>query len=98
MSSTRQDLPQLTQVVVAICQDYLDKGHHIFADQLYSSVPLVEELESRETGYTGIVDARRQQLPSEVRAKLRMQRGESRAWRDGKKWCWLGGKRESQQL
>ncbi len=31
------------------------------------------------------MDARRQQLPSEVRAKLRMQRGESRSWRDGKK-------------
>ncbi len=76
--------------MVALCQ-----GHHIFADRLYSSVPLVEELDARETGYIGTVDARRQQLPSEVRAKLRLQQGE---WRDGKKWCWLGGKTESQQL
>ena len=35
---------------MAISEKYLDKGRHIFADRFYTSVPLVEELEARQTG------------------------------------------------
>ena len=76
----------LAQVVIALTEKYLDKGHHIYADQLYSSVSLVDELERRGTGYTGTLNKCRRQLPSVVRAKsFKMNKGETRAWRDGKK-------------
>ena len=53
------------------------QGHHIYADRLYSSVPLVNELEGRGTGYTGTQNKCRHQLPSVVRAKsFKMNKGE----------------------
>ena len=71
---------------MAISEKYLDKGHHIFADRFYASVPLVEELEARQTGYTGTLVQNRQRLPKEVwDKKFWLQRGEQRAWRDGRK-------------
>ena len=85
LSSVRQDLPVLAQIVVALLENYLDKGHHLYADRLYSSVPLVDELEKRKTGYTGTLNVRRRQLPSQVRARLNLQPGDVRAWRDGSK-------------
>ena len=47
LSACDSTLPMLTQVVLALSQKYLGKGHHIYADRLYSSVPLVTALESR---------------------------------------------------
>ena len=44
LSLVSQDIPMLAQIVVALCEKYLKKGHHVFADRLYSSVPLVDEL------------------------------------------------------
>ena len=85
-SNCRADLPMPAKVVMALCEEYLDKGHHIFADRFYSSVPLVHELESRKTGYTGTLVKNRLQLPRVVRSKkFRLQRGEQKAWRDDKK-------------
>ena len=72
--------------VLALVENYLHKGHHIYADQLYSSVPLVDELERCNTGYTGTLVRTRQQLPSVVRGKsFKLNKGETKAWRDGKK-------------
>ena len=48
---------------------YLDKGHHIFADWFYSSVPLVEELKKRGSGFTGTLVRNRLYFPGEVKAK-----------------------------
>ena len=52
LSSVNPDLTMLAQVVIGLTEKYLDKGHHIYADRLYSSVPLVDELDRRGTGYT----------------------------------------------
>ena len=83
----------LAQIVVSLAENYLHKGHHIYADRLYSSVPLVEELVYWDT------EKSRHQVPSVVTAKtFKFNRGETRAWRDGKKWCSLGGIRVNQQL
>ena len=88
-----------TKRVLSVIINMGVQGHHIYADQLYSSVPLVNELERRGTGYTGTLNKCRHQLPSVVRAKsFKMNIGETRAWRDGKKWFWLRGIRESQLL
>ena len=51
LSNCRTDLPFPAKIVMAISEKYLDKGHHIFSDRFYASVPLVEELEARQTGY-----------------------------------------------
>ena len=86
LSGCNPELPCLAKIVMALVEKYLDKGHHVFADWLYSSVPLVDELERRSTGYTGTLVRTRQQLPSSVRgAGFKMNKGETRAWRDGKK-------------
>ena len=86
LSNCNSELLSLTQIVLALVENYLDKGHHIYADRLYSSVLLVDELEKRNTGYTGTLVRTRQQLPSVVRGKsFNLNKGETKAWRDGKK-------------
>ncbi|XP_041378758.1 piggyBac transposable element-derived protein 4-like [Gigantopelta aegis] len=86
LSNCNPELPSLTQIVLALVENYLHKGHHIYADRLYSSVPLVDELERCNTGYTGTFVRTRQQLPSVVRGKsFKLNKGETKAWRDGEK-------------
>ena len=86
LSNCNPELPSLTQIVLALVENYLHKGHHIYADRLYSSVPLVDELERCNTGYTGTLVRTRQQLPSVVSGKsFKLNKGETKAWRDGKK-------------
>ncbi len=87
LSACDSTLPMLAQIVVALSENYLDKGHHLYCDRLYSSVPLVRALQSRLTCFTGTVDRRRRELPSAVRPKgnLKLSRGDIKAWRDGEK-------------
>ena len=67
---------------MALSEKYLDKGYCIY---VYSSVPLVESLLSRDTCYTGTIDKRWQQLPSVVREQsFKLQKGETKAWRNDK--------------
>ena len=76
LSACDSTLPMLTQVVLALSQKYLGKGHHVYADRLYSSVPLVTALESRLACFTRTMDKRRRQLPREVRARsFKLRRG-----------------------
>ena len=86
LSNCNPELPSLTQIVLALVENYLHKGYHIYSDRLYSSVPLVDELERCNTGYTGTLVRTRQQLPSMVRGKsFKLNKGETKAWRDEKK-------------
>ena len=87
LSHCNSDLLLYTQVVVALLDKYLDKGHHVYADHFYSSVNLVDELDKRKTGYTGILVRTRKLLPKVVRRKkFKLEKGEKeKAWRDGKK-------------
>ena len=86
-SAILNSLNCLAKIVMALVEKYLNKGHRVFADRLYSSVPLVDELERRCTGFTGSTLVRTwQQLPSVVRdAGFKLNKGETRAWSDGKK-------------
>ena len=80
LSNCDDHLPMYTQVVVALLEKYLDKGH---ADRFYTSVPLVEELEKRKTGYTGTLVWTRKQLPKDVQQKgFKLEMGEMKGWRD----------------
>ncbi len=88
LSACDLHLPMLAQVVLDVSQKYLGYGHHIYADRLYSSVPLVNAIESQLTCFIGTVDRRRRQLLSEVRARsFKLRRGDIKAWRDGNKLC-----------
>lgn len=45
----------------------LEKGHHIFADRYYTSIPLLEYLCAHGFYYTGTVDVRRKFFPQELK-------------------------------
>ena len=86
LSSCNDDLPLLAKVVVTVAEKYPGKGHHIYADRFYSSVPLADELEKNDKGYTGTIISNRKQLPKAVRKNtVKVRRGETRAWRNRKK-------------
>ena len=86
LSHCKSDLPLYTHIGVALLDKYLDKGHHVYADRFYSSVNLIDELDKRETGYTGTLVRSRKLLPKVVRGKkFKLEKGEMKAWRDGKK-------------
>ena len=64
----------------------MDKGHIVFCDRYYSSVPLAETLASRGTGYVGTLVRNRKDLPKEVRGKnFKLRSDEIKAWRHEKK-------------
>jgi hypothetical protein len=46
----------------------LTKGHHIFADRFYTSVPLLEFLSRQKHYYTGTVDTRRKNFPPALKS------------------------------
>ena len=45
----------------------LQKGHHIFADRFYTSMPLLRYLRSKGFHYTGTVDTRREDFPPDIK-------------------------------
>ncbi|KAK3771434.1 hypothetical protein RRG08_011369 [Elysia crispata] len=45
----------------------LQKGHHIFADRFYTSMPLLRYLRSKGFHYTGTVDTRRKDFPRDIK-------------------------------
>lgn len=46
----------------------LTKGHHIFADRFYTSIPLLEFLSREKHYYTGTVDTRRKNFPPALKS------------------------------
>ena len=80
LSKCNSELLSLTQIVLVLVENYLDKGHHIYPDKLYSSVPLVDELEKCNTG---TLVRTRQQLASVVRDKsFNLNKGETKVWKE----------------
>ncbi|GFO32328.1 PiggyBac transposable element-derived protein 4 [Plakobranchus ocellatus] len=45
----------------------LEKGHHIYADRFYTSMPLLRYLADKGFHYTGTVDVRRKDFPPEIK-------------------------------
>ena len=66
----------------------LDRGHHIFADRFYTSFPLLEYLTSKSFYYTGTIDARRRNLPVQLKTlKLDHLQMKWYIYKDGKYLC-----------
>ena len=77
--------PQPARVVLHVADKYLDKGHHIFTDRYYTSIPLANSLYKRKTAFTGTSMRNRVGLPEEIRKPARKLGGnEVKAFRDSK--------------
>ena len=61
------DLPKPAQTVMALTKDYLNEGRTIFTYRYYTSIPLLQELESQLTFFTGTGMKNRQQIPNNFR-------------------------------
>ena len=75
-------LPQPARVVLHLQEPYLQKGHHVFTDRYYSSIPLAQALHDNETAFTSTVVRDRLDLPDPIRAGLMPREGEVMAFRD----------------
>ena len=73
--------PQPGRIVLHVLQPYLDRGHHVFTDRYYTSVPLAKALEERSTAFTGTAVRNRTQLPEAIRKPSRLLDNEIRAYR-----------------
>ena len=79
---TFSHLPIPGQFVMALMQDLLDRGHVVYTDRFYTSIPLADILTSRGTGLVGTLVRDRKGLPWEVRARsFKMRTNEVKAWR-----------------
>lgn len=61
-------------VVSKLMEDYLGKGHTLFVDNFYTSIPLCSYLLDRKTHLVGTLRANRKKLPTKV-IKTKLQRG-----------------------
>ncbi|XP_013391250.1 piggyBac transposable element-derived protein 4-like [Lingula anatina] len=68
-------------VVLSVTSPFLNKGHHLYMDNYYTSVPAFQELLRRSTPACGTVRANRKGLPNTVNAKFpvvkELKRGDS---------------------
>ena len=88
-----------TKTVFGLCEKtgLLDRGHHIFMDNYYTSPELFEELHYRETFAAGTCRSNRKNLPRGVtKAKLREEAGDCVFRRNGPLLCfkWKQQKRK----
>ena len=79
--SQYQQHPQPCRVVLDLVKPYLDKGHHVFTDRYYTSVPLAQALEAKSTAFTGTAVRNRSSLPDPIRKQSRLADNEVKAFR-----------------
>jgi len=70
--SQHSTLPQPAHVVMHLLEPYLNKGHHLFTDRYYSSIPLAQALHDT---FTGTIVRDRVDLPDANRAGQTLQEG-----------------------
>ena len=67
-----------------LMQPYLDKGHHVYTDHYYSSIPLAQALLEKGTSFTGTMVKIRVDLPTEIRSSsFSLRNDETRVFRAG---------------
>ena len=86
-STTDTSLPQPARVVMHLIDPYLDKGHHLFTDRYYTSIPLADALKARSTAFTGTCNKNRMGLPAAIRGPLKLTHDEILPFRDGRLLC-----------
>ena len=75
-------LPQPARVVLQVIDPYLDKGHHVYTDRYYTSIPLARVLQERSTAFTGTSMRNRVGLPQIMRTKTKLADDEVVSFRD----------------
>ena len=70
-SPSPEDLPQPARVVMHLMQPCLNRGHHLFTDRYYTSIPLVQALQEQQTTFTGTCIRNRVGLPPNIRNPTR---------------------------
>ena len=76
-------LPVLCRSVLHLVSPYFGKGHHVFADQFYSSIPLVQTLGDQQTHFTGTIVNNRVGLPDPIWSPFCLGDDESIQFRSG---------------
>ena len=74
-------LPQPAQVVGHLMEPYFHRGHHVYTDRFYTSIPLAEKLQDEGTAFTGTAIRNRVGLPDAIRHPSRFADDEVRAFR-----------------
>ena len=72
---------------------YLDRGHHLFTDRYYTSVPLAHTLRDHNTSFTGTTNRNRVDLPDDIRLLQQLKGGEMVSYRTNKLLAWQAEKR-----
>ena len=95
--STADELPQPARVVMHLMEPYISRGHHVFADRYYSSIPLVKALEQKGTAFTGVCNKNRVGLPRAIRQPLSLHDNEIVCYRAGIMLClaWRAEKKKN---
>ena len=77
-------LPQPARIVMHLMQPYLDKGHHVYTDRYYSSIPLAQALLEKGTSFTGTMVKNRVDLPTDIRSSsFSLRNDDTRVFRAG---------------
>ena len=61
-------LPQPARLVLHLLEPYLGKGHTVYTDRYYSSLPLAMELQQCNTSFVGTMIKNRIDLPDAIRS------------------------------
>ena len=81
-------LPQPARVVMHLMRPFFNRGHHVYTDRYYSSIPLAQTLQEVGTSFTGTLVKNTVGLPDVVRSSsFRLQGDEVRAFRAGSLLC-----------
>ena len=70
-------------VVMKLCRNIFGKNHHIYCDNLFTSIPLVKDLLANKTYCNGTMRANKKYLPDGVKQPGRMVRGGHKSFQDG---------------
>ena len=60
------DLLQPARIVLLLIELYLNKGHHVFTDRYYTSIPLAQALTDRSISFNGTSMWNRVELPDPI--------------------------------
>jgi len=75
-TDARDDLSLTYRTVMSLVQPYLLSYHHLYADNFFSSLEVVEHLHEADIYYCGTIRPNRRYFPQELASK-RLARGES---------------------
>ena len=73
--SDKQNFGQTGAIVVHLMSEFLNKGYHLFTDNWYNSVSLMEFLSQKKTYVTGTLRADRKGNPKKVMS-AKLKKGE----------------------